>query len=175
MPHNFFKKLGRVNCICIDCRNLILPHLGAPQVFFKNKDVKQLSPNQNHESSAKKTKGIPFSLLGNQTFFQGKLILKGEARLAGQVEGTIIAEDVLIIEEGANIKGEIQGNFVEICGVFEGVIEVSNTLKIASTAKIIGDIAATKLIVEEGAKLKGQINSFGLPQVFEKNPLILKK
>ncbi len=128
-------------------------------MFFKNKAVKQLSSSSNTENSSKKNKGIPFSILGNQTFFQGKLILKGEARLAGQVEGTIVAEDVLIIEEGALIKGEINGNYVEICGIFEGTIKVTETLKIASSAKILGQVFATKLIVEEGAKLKGEINS----------------
>ena len=139
-------------------------------MFFKNKAVKQLSSSQSHEIAAKKTKGIPFSILGNQTFFQGKLILKGEARLAGQVEGSIVAEDILIIEEGASIKGDIQGNFVEICGVFEGNIRVSDTLKIASTARILGEISAAKLIVEEGAKLKGQINSLDVPKGFENTP-----
>lgn len=134
-----------------------------------------MSSNQHNASLPKKTKGVPFSILGHQTFFQGKLILKGEARLAGQVEGTIIAEDILIIEEGANIKGEIQGHFVEICGLFEGCIQVSDTLKIASTAKILGEIAAHKLIIEEGAKLKGQINSLDPPKMAEKETAWTKK
>ena len=137
-------------------------------MFFKKKADKKLSSSQNNETNSKKSKGIPFSILGNQTFFQGTLLLKGEARLAGQVEGTIVAEDTLIIEEDANIKGEIQGNFVEICGYFEGIINVSDTLRITSTAKILGDICATKLIVEEGAKLKGQINSLDTPKELSK-------
>lgn len=143
-------------------------------MFFKNKDVKQLSSSQNHEIISKKSKGVPFSILGNQTFFQGKLILKGEARLAGQVEGTIIAEDVLIIEEGAYIRGDLQGSFVEICGEFEGNILVTDTLKIAASAKILGEIAAKKLIVEEGARLKGQINSLDAPLILENTPLLKK-
>ncbi len=122
---------------------------------------------------SKKTKGIPFSILGNQTFFQGTVLLKGEARLAGQVEGVIVAEDTLIIEEDANIKGEIQGNFVEICGLFEGVINVSDTLRITATAKILGEISATKLIIEEGAKLKGQVNSLDKPKEMNKSTFTL--
>lgn len=143
----------------------ILSHLGAPQVHFKSKDVKLLSSSQNHEVHSKKTKGIPFSILGNQTFFHGKLILKGEARLAGQVEGSIVAEDILIIEEGANIKGDIQGNIVEICGLFEGNLTVTDTLKVTSTARVLGEINAAKLVIEEGAKIKGQVNSTDTPKV----------
>lgn len=142
-------------------------------MFSKNKDVKLLSSSHGHEASSKKIKGVPFSILGNQTFFQGKLFLKGEARLAGQVEGSIVAEDILIIEEGANIKGDLQGNLVEICGTFEGIIRVSDTLKITSTAKILGEIVANKLIVEEGAKLKGQINSLDSPTELPNMPNIL--
>ncbi len=134
-------------------------------MFSKNKSVKQLSLAHAQDISTKKSKGIPFSILGNQTFFQGKLILKGEARLAGHVEGSIIAEDILIIEEGANIKGIIQGNIVEICGLFEGVINVSDVLRVTSTAQVLGEVSATKLIIEEGARVKGQVNSIEVPQM----------
>lgn len=167
MPHDSSKKIDIVKYTLFHCSKLILSHLGASEVFFKSKDVRQLSASQNHESIPKKSKGIPFSILGNQTFFQGKLILKGEARLAGQVEGIIVAEDILIIEDGAIIKGEIQGHTVEICGTFEGIIRVTNTLKITASAKIVGEINASKLIVEEGAKLKGQINSMDSPVEYQ--------
>jgi hypothetical protein len=75
-------------------------------MFSKAKETKVLSSFQSIETVNKKYKGVPFSLLGSQTSFQGKVILKGEARLAGQIEGTIISEDVLILEEPALIKGE---------------------------------------------------------------------
>ncbi len=137
-------------------------------MFFKNKNVKELSSNHHFDAFSKKSKGLPFSILGSQTLFQGKLILKGEARLAGQVEGTIIAEDTLIIEEGASIKGEIHGIYIEVCGTFEGTLVASDTLKVSSTAKILGDICAAKLVVEEGAKIRGQINSIEVQKFSEK-------
>lgn len=133
-------------------------------MFAKAKEVKVMSSTQSIENVSKKFKGVPFSLLGSQTFFQGKVILKGEARLAGHIEGTIISEDVLIIEELALIKGEIQGVVIEVSGVFEGSIKAAELLRLTPTARVQGDIASYKLIVEEGAKLLGKLSCLDPPR-----------
>ncbi|MGY3803211.1 bactofilin family protein [Pigmentibacter ruber] len=133
-------------------------------MFAKAKEVKVMSSTQSIENVSKKFKGVPFSLLGSQTFFQGKVILKGEARLAGHIEGTIISEDVLIIEESALIKGEIQGVVIEVSGVFEGSIKAAELLRLTPTARVQGDIASYKLIVEEGAKLLGKLSCLDPPR-----------
>jgi cytoskeletal protein CcmA (bactofilin family) len=131
-------------------------------VFAKKEKTGSHLPMLN-EVPLKKNRGLPFSLLGQQTFFQGKVVLKGEARLAGEIEGTVISEDVLIVEASAHIRGEIQGCIVEMSGCFEGVITVSNTLRLSPSARINGDISAFKLIVEEGAHLKGRVTSLEGP------------
>ncbi|WP_186646509.1 bactofilin family protein [Fluviispira vulneris] len=133
-------------------------------MFSKVKDAKVLSSVQGIENSSKKYKGVPFSLLGSQTFFQGKVILKGEARLAGHVEGTIISEDILILEESALIKGEIHGVIVEISGIFEGNLYAADTLRLTSSARVEGEISSYKLIVEEGAKLRGKLSCLEAPR-----------
>lgn len=133
-------------------------------MFSKMKDAKVLSSTQSIENVSKKYKGVPFSLLGSQTFFQGKVILKGEARLAGHVEGTIISEDVLIIEESALIKGEIHGVIIEVSGVFEGNLRAAELLRLTPSARVEGDITAYKLIVEEGAKLLGKLSCLDAPR-----------
>ncbi|KAB8038947.1 hypothetical protein GCL60_08800 [Silvanigrella paludirubra] len=133
-------------------------------MFSKAKDAKVMSSTQSIENVSKKYKGVPFSLLGSQTFFQGKVILKGEARLAGHVEGTIISEDVLIIEESALIKGEIQGVVIEVSGVFEGTLHAAELLRLTPSARVQGDIASYKLVVEEGAKLLGKLSCLDPPR-----------
>ena len=133
-------------------------------MFSKAKDAKVMSSTQSIENFSKKYKVLPFSLLGSQTFFQVKLILKGEARLAGHVEGTIISEDVLIIEESALIKGEIQGVVIEVSGVFEGTLHAAELLRLTPSARVQGDIASYKLVVEEGAKLLGKLSCLDPPR-----------
>ncbi|MBX9703900.1 MAG: polymer-forming cytoskeletal protein [Silvanigrellaceae bacterium] len=105
----------------------------------------------------KKNKKSYFSLLGQDTFFEGKLVLKGETRIAGRLEGTIISEGTLIFEETSNVKGEIQGNIVEISGRFQGIIHVAKILRLTSSAILEGEITSEKLVVEEGAKLRGKV------------------
>lgn len=129
-------------------------------MFSKVKELKTVSSFQDLDVVGKKSKEIPFSLLGSETFFQGKVVLKEDARVAGQIEGSLIAEGLLIIEETSQIKGEIQAAAVEISGFFEGILKVSGTLRIMPTAVVKGEIVTAKLAVEEGAKIQGTINSF---------------
>lgn len=126
-----------------------------------------MSTSQSIENVSKKYKGVAFSLLGSQTFFQGKVILKGEARLAGHIEGSIISEDVLIIEESALIKGDVQGVVIEVSGVFEGTLRAAELLRLTPSARVQGDIAAYKLIVEEGAKLLGKLSCLDPPRAVQ--------
>lgn len=128
-------------------------------MFSKGKELKAVSSFQELDVVGKKTKEIPFSLLGSETSFQGKVILKEDARIAGQIEGCLISEGLLIIEETSQIKGEIQAHAIEISGSFEGRITVTGTLRIMPTAYVKGEIVTAQLIVEEGAKIHGTINS----------------
>src|SRR3954447_4328622 len=57
------------------------------------------------------------ALLGQGTSFQGKLYFEGRVCIAGAFEGEIRGEDVLVIGEGANVRGEI---FVATCIVTGG-------------------------------------------------------
>lgn len=97
------------------------------------------------------------TLFGNNSFFQGKVILNEEARISGKVEGTIITEEALFIEEPAYVKGEIEGARVEISGEFHGNLKATEVLHLTETARVEGDLTIACLIVEEGAKLKGNV------------------
>ncbi len=143
-------------------------------MFKKFSFPSRISSHQSGEIiSVRKNRGVPFSFLNEQTYFNGKLVLKGEARISGQVEGIITSEDLLIIEDGANIKGQIHGNNIEICGCFEGSVTATDTLKISSTANVNAEVTAARLIVEEGAKIKGQINYIEVKNISEKTSEII--
>jgi len=97
------------------------------------------------------------TLFGNNSFFQGKVILNEEARISGKVEGTIITNEALFIEESAFVKGEIEGARVEISGEFHGSLKATEVLHLTETARVEGELTIACLIVEEGAKLKGNV------------------
>jgi cytoskeletal protein CcmA (bactofilin family) len=97
------------------------------------------------------------SLFGPNSLFQGRMILKEETRIAGRIEGSILTEEFLIIEESAFMQGEIEGIKVEISGRFKGTLKVSDVLHLTATADVEGELIVSKIVVEEGAKLRGSI------------------
>ena len=88
--------------------------------------------------------------------FDGKLYCRGSSRIGGKIEGQIVSEGLLIIEEGASIHAEIRAEEAVIQGVVEGKIECTNRLELHRTARFSGDIHTPVLIINEGAGFNGR-------------------
>lgn len=98
------------------------------------------------------------SVLADGCTFNGKMFLQGEARLSGKIEGIIVSNGVLIIEESAVVVGDVQGVKVLLCGKVEGSVKASQFLQLTSTCKVNGDLAAPRLVVDDGAQLNGRVS-----------------
>src|SRR5260221_5220596 len=53
---------------------------------------------------------------------EGTLTVTGTFRIDGNVKGSIISEQTVILGDGAKVEGQIEGNRVVISGRFDGVI-----------------------------------------------------
>lgn len=87
--------------------------------------------------------------------FNGKLYCRGVSRIGGSIDGEIIAEGLLIIEEDAVIKADIKAVEVVIQGKVEGRLEAENRVELINTGHFTGDLVAPSLHVEDGAILNG--------------------
>jgi len=91
---------------------------------------------------------------------QGSLSFKDPVNLMinGDFEGTLDAVGRLTIGERATVKAKIKGETVILKGEMIGDIEVTQSLELSSTARLIGDVNTPLLAVEKGAVLQGQLN-----------------
>lgn len=87
--------------------------------------------------------------------FSGKLFCKGSSRIGGKIEGEIISEGLLIIEEGALITANITADEAVIQGKVNGQVQASQKVELAPTCVYTGDIVSPKLIIQEGAVFNG--------------------
>src|ERR1700732_85364 len=71
---------------------------------------------------------------------EGTLEFPGTFRLEAQVKGTIISSQTLMLGEAAQVKGQIEGNHVVICGRFDGVIFAKGRVEIQAKAIVTGEI-----------------------------------
>ncbi len=100
----------------------------------------------------------PISMLAEGTSFKGKMFFRGEVRLGGHVEGHIVSDDDLIIEESALIEADIQGVNVQVSGQVKGNIKTQGVLILTPTARMTGNIQTPHLVIEDGAVLHGNVS-----------------
>lgn len=101
------------------------------------------------------------SMLADGCSFVGRMFLQGESRIGGKVEGAVLSDGHLTIEESAQMKGEVTGVSIHLNGTVEGRVSVSDVLHVSATGRVKGEIFAKRLIVDDGAHIEGQMNPFG--------------
>lgn len=93
--------------------------------------------------------------------FTGKLTLKGNARIDGQIEGTLNVHGDLVIGPSAVLKATIEANSVSISGVVHGEIIAQDSLELCSSARLYGDIHTKQLKIDQGAQFIGTSRLLG--------------
>jgi cytoskeletal protein CcmA (bactofilin family) len=106
-------------------------------------------------------KDFAVTIITNGCHFSGKLYCKGSTRIGGKVEGEIISEGLLIVEEGAIINAEARVEDIVIQGHFRGSIESTGKVELSSSAIFEGDIQTASLVILEGAQFNGRTKMDG--------------
>ena len=90
--------------------------------------------------------------------FEGRITFQGPSVVACQLVGDIEADDMVIIEETADIRGNIRAGNVIVKGKVVGDIYARDGVEVAATGNFEGVINAPKAKVTEGAEMRGSVN-----------------
>ncbi len=131
--------------------------------------------NQNDKgrrtSSPKDTNAV--TILTSGCHFNGKLFTKGASRIGGKIEGFIVSEGLLVVEEEAEIYAEIKAEEVIIQGKVKGKLVASGRVELCPTAEFEGDITTSSLIIREGAQFNGRAAMERAEKTTGKSPRII--
>ena len=94
--------------------------------------------------------------LGADASFKGQLQFEKGARLLGKFEGEVTTKGQFVIAEGATFSGEARAGDVRVEGGVKGNLNANGRVHLAASARLEGDITATRLEVAEGAVLNGR-------------------
>ncbi len=111
--------------------------------------------SSNEKKSAANREGHAVTIITSGCHFAGKLYCRGSSRIGGKIEGEIISEGLLIIEDGAVIQAHVKGEEVIVQGEVEGTVTASKRLELAPTGRLHGQIETSLLSVKEGAQFNG--------------------
>ncbi len=95
------------------------------------------------------------TLISEDAFFHGSLVVKGSLRVEGAFEGDI--SDAVDLEVGAKgrVIGSLAAETIVIAGEVSGDIVAARSLEILSSGRVTGDVRAPKLKIDEGAFYEG--------------------
>ena len=111
---------------------------------------------ENRMMEQKKSPGVD-TILGEDTFFVGKIESRGTLRIDGRVEGEIVAQDTIIIGPSGVVKADIRTATLSVSGQVDGNIKATQKAEFHPTATVNGDVqtAVGALTIEPGAKING--------------------
>lgn len=94
--------------------------------------------------------------IGADANFKGQLQFEKGARVLGKFEGEITTKGQMLIAEGATLSGEAHSGDIRVEGQVSGNLHATGKVQLAASARLEGDIQASRLEVAEGAVLIGR-------------------
>lgn len=87
---------------------------------------------------------------------EGTLELAGTFRIDGEFKGTVRSKERLILGENARVEGEIEGTLISVAGKINGNIKGTNRVEILSGGVVEGEVRTPCLVIEAGGVLEGR-------------------
>jgi len=100
------------------------------------------------------------TLIGGNTTIEGVIKFTGGLHVVGQVNGNIESNDIdslLIVNEGALVKGDVKVNHLIVNGQIDGNVFVDGKVELFDRACINGDVHYNLLELPVGAEVNGNL------------------
>jgi len=97
------------------------------------------------------TQGTNQNRINEGTTIKGDITSNGYFRIDGTIEGNIKTPSKVVIGKTGVIIGTLSCENADIEGKVKGIVDISGTLSLKSTAHIEGEAVVGKLAVEPGA------------------------
>ncbi|TVQ98953.1 MAG: polymer-forming cytoskeletal family protein [Spirochaetaceae bacterium] len=94
--------------------------------------------------------------LGRNVSLKGTLRFRDSVRVSGRLEGEIISDGFLYVEEGAEVRADVRVGSAVIAGVVRGNIHAADSLEMLPSGKIYGNVRAAKLRIADGVVFEGK-------------------
>lgn len=98
------------------------------------------------------------SLLPAGMVLEGDVEGAGDLVVLGRVTGSVRVEGALVVEQGAEIRGDVHGASVTVRGTLVGDASASEAIRIEESARVVGDLAGPRVEVVEGASFRGRLH-----------------
>ena len=96
------------------------------------------------------------NMIGEGTVFEGTLRSESNLVISGRIVGKLDVGGKAIVATDGVVEGEMIATNAEVAGSVQGEIKIRELLVLKGSARVDGNIEATRLIVEEGSIFNGK-------------------
>ena len=134
-------------------------------MIFQNKNKQNAEIEENFIEQTTESEDNIDTVVGPSVNVEGDFSSEGNIIVKGTVNGSVHTSRVLSVEPGAKIIANVRAGSALIAGEVRGNMKVKESLELASTARVLGDIEVKVLSIEPGAIVFGKITMPGIEGV----------
>ncbi len=98
------------------------------------------------------------TIVGAETRISGEIRGEEDLIVKGRVDGKIQLTQTLTVEKGAVVQANVDVRALVVAGTLVGNIVASESVRLAPSARVVGDLAAPRVVMEAGAAYRGRVD-----------------
>ena len=98
------------------------------------------------------------TIIGAETRISGEIRGEEDLVIKGRVDGRIHLSQTLTVEKGAVVQADVDVRVLVVSGTLVGNAVASESVRLSSSARVVGDLAAPRLAMESGAAYRGRVD-----------------
>jgi cytoskeletal protein CcmA (bactofilin family) len=106
----------------------------------------------------KETKPMGNTVIGSSIVVDGEISGEETITILGTVKGKIAVAQGVIVEAGATVEADIEGQTVTVSGKVTGNVTAREKLELRPESKMVGNAKAPRIVVADGATFKGNVD-----------------
>lgn len=107
------------------------------------------------------TPGYRENIIATESRVKGIITGNDTIRVAGNFEGEVKSDGLLIITEEGKVEGTISCQDLIVEGEIQGDVEKARNVEIRESGKVTGNIKCDRIALAEGSFIEGEIHMTG--------------
>jgi cytoskeletal protein CcmA (bactofilin family) len=106
----------------------------------------------------KEAKPMANTVIGSSIVVDGEISGEEPLIILGTVKGKIAAAGSVVVESGATVEADVEGQTVTVSGKLTGNVTAREKLDLRPESKMVGNAKAPRIVVADGAAFKGNVD-----------------
>jgi cytoskeletal protein CcmA (bactofilin family) len=106
----------------------------------------------------KEARPMANTVIGSSIVIDGEISGEEGITVLGTVKGKIAVGQSVLVESGATVEADIEGQTVTVGGKVTGNVTAREKLELRAESKMVGNAKAPRIVFADGASFKGNVD-----------------